>query len=468
MRAHLAPHDQFLLIAPGQRRCGDVDTGGADVVLRDDALGVALRCPHVDEGAAGVGRFGLVTEDPVLPQRRLQQQTLAVSILGDVADAGHAPPAGRPGRDVVVAQCDRARGEGTQAEQRLHQLGLAVALDASDADDLPAADGEADVVEHGPTVGRMHGQSPHVELHGVGHGGIAQLRQRQLAAHHQLGQLPGRGPAGVDGAHGRPPPHDGDLVGHREHLVELVRDEQHGQALGLELAQVAEQLVDLLRHEDRRGFVQDQDARAAVEHLGNLDALPVTDPEFLDQHVRAQAQAVGIGDLPDPAPGGPAVDDPAPDGLGPEHDVLGHGQVVGEHEMLVHHTDAGPDRVPGRAEVDGVAVDPDLALVRALHAVQDLHQRRLAGTVLTDDGMHVAAADRDVDVAVGDHPRVALGDAGQSDRGCDVGRRRREVGIADHRPFTTPTRRATGPGQTLYRASPDRFGLGPLRSSSAP
>ena len=80
-------------------------------------------------------------------------------------------------------------------------------------------------------------------------------------------------------------PDHGDLVGDREHLVELVRDEDDRQALGLELAQVAEQLVDLLRHQHRGRLVQDQDAGAAVEHLEDLHPLPVADAEVLDQRV---------------------------------------------------------------------------------------------------------------------------------------------------------------------------------------
>jgi len=66
--------------------------------------------------------------------------------------------------------------------------------------------------------------------------------------------------------------------GDREHLVQLVRDEQDGEPFGLELAQVAEQLVDLLRHQHRGGLVQDEDAGPAVEHLEDFDPLPVPDP----------------------------------------------------------------------------------------------------------------------------------------------------------------------------------------------
>ena len=68
-----------------------------------------------------------------------------------------------------------------------------------------------------------------------------------------------------------------------EHLVELVRDEEDGEPLGLELAQVVEQLVDLLRHEHGGGLVEDEDPGAAVEDLEDLDPLPLADPEVLDQ-----------------------------------------------------------------------------------------------------------------------------------------------------------------------------------------
>ena len=114
----------------------------------------------------------------------------------------------------------------------------------------------------------------------------------QLAADHQLGQLravtcgAGRWPTVV------PRPDDGDLVGDRQHLVQLVGDEDDGQAPRLQLAQRGEQLVDLLRHEHRRRLVEDQDAGAAVEHLEDLDPLPVADAEVVDERVGVDVEAV--------------------------------------------------------------------------------------------------------------------------------------------------------------------------------
>ena len=63
-----------------------------------------------------------------------------------------------------------------------------------------------------------------------------------------------------------------------------------------------------------------------------------------------------------------------------------------------------------------VAVDDDRALVGPVRAVEGLHQRRLAGAVLADDGVDRAGADREVDAVVGDDAGEALDDVAQLDR----------------------------------------------------
>jgi hypothetical protein len=44
------------------------------------------------------------------------------------------------------------------------------------------------------------------------------------------------------------------------------------------------------------------------------------------------------------------------------------------------------------------ALDEQLALVVAVHAREDLDERRLAGTVVTEDARHLAGVDTDADV----------------------------------------------------------------------
>ena len=76
----------------------------------DDALGVLAGAARGRSRSPWtLRRPGLVAEDPVLPQRRVEQQAVAVPVLGDVADAGLAALAGVPAGDVLAAEADRAR-----------------------------------------------------------------------------------------------------------------------------------------------------------------------------------------------------------------------------------------------------------------------------------------------------------------------------------------------------------------------
>ena len=53
----------------------------------------------------------------------------------------------------------------------------------------------------------------------------------------------------------------------------------------------------------------------------------------------------------------------------------------------------------------GCALDPDLALLGRVEPVEDVHQRRLAGAVLAEERVHLALAQVEADVVVGDDAR---------------------------------------------------------------
>ena len=76
--------------------------------------------------------------------------------------------------------------------------------------------------------------------------------------------------------------HDGDAVGDREHLVQLVADEDDAAPRRGHRPQRPEQLVDLLRRQDRGGLVHDQDAGTAIEHLQDLHPLLLADGQLPD------------------------------------------------------------------------------------------------------------------------------------------------------------------------------------------
>ena len=101
----------------------------------------------------------------------------------------------------------------------------------------------------------------------------------------------------------------------------------------------------------------------------------------------------------------------APDRLDAEHDVFRHGEHRHQHEVLMHHADAGADGVAGAVEADRLAVDEDFALVRPVEAGEHVHQGGLAGAVFAEQAEHLAGADVEVDGVVGDQIAEALGDA---------------------------------------------------------
>ena len=65
----------------------------------------------------------------------------------------------------------------------------------------------------------------------------------------------------------------------------------------------------------------------------------------------------------------------------------------------------------------GLAADLDLALVRVVEPVEDVHQRRLAGAVLAEQGVDLALAEVEVDVVVRDDPGKALRDVAHLEHG---------------------------------------------------
>ena len=81
----------------------------------------------------------------------------------------------------------------------------------------------------------------------------------------------------------------------------------------------------------------------------------------------------------------------------------------------------------------GLPFEQDLALVGRVEPVEDVHQRRLAGAVLAEQRMDLAAAQVEVDVVVGEHAREPLRDPAQLEQRCLRHRSRDPTRIADGR-----------------------------------
>ena len=73
------------------------------------------------------------------------------------------------------------------------------------------------------------------------------------------------------------------------------------------------------------------------------------------------------------------------DGLASKNQILQKRQRRRQHELLMDHADSARIGVGWTGEPHRMVVEYDAAFVRMVDALQDAHQRRLAGAVAPDD-----------------------------------------------------------------------------------
>ena len=100
-----------------------------------------------------------------------------------------------------------------------------------------------------------------------------------------------------------------------------------------------------------------------------------------------------------------------------EQHVLGDGERLDEPEVLVHHRDAGGERVARRREPDGLAPQLDRSGVGLVEAREDVREGALPRTVLAEQRVHLADGGLEVDGVVREHAGEALGDPAHRHRG---------------------------------------------------
>ena len=246
-------------------------------------------------------------------------------------------------------------------------------------------------------------------------------------AHHHVGQGLLVGVLGQHVAYVFALAEHGHPVGHVQHLVELVGDDDEGLAVGLHVAHDGEQLVRLLRGQHGGGLVQNQNIGTAVQHLDDLHSLLLGHGHVVDLHVRVDIKAVLITDVLDLLTCIVQVKL----ALQAEDDILGGGEQVDQLEVLVDHADTQIEGILGRCDGHRLVVDVDLPLVGEIDAGEHIHQRGLAAAVLAQQGQDLAFVQFKVYIFVCDDLAAEpLGDVLHSDRaflfqGCHPFFRRR-------------------------------------------
>ena len=336
---------------------------------------------------------------------------MLVAVFGDVAHAVLGALADAGVGDVLAVQRDLAARQLLKAGETVDELGLTVALDARQTDDLAAVDLEGDVLD-GVLLALVvvDGDALHVQHDLARVGGLFIDLKLDIAADHHAGKLFLGGVLDVHGAHVLALAQDGAAVSDRHDLVELVGDEKDGLALLLEPAHDLHQLVDLLRGQHSGRLVEDQDLVVAVEHLQDLHALLHTHRDVADEGIGVNTQAVLLAQGHDLLAGLGLLQKAHPVRLHTQNDVVQHAEALHQLEVLVDHTDAQCVRIVGVADGDLLAVLEDLTLLRLIQAEQHAHQRALACTVLAQQGMDLALSQLQGNVVVGLDARELLGD----------------------------------------------------------
>ncbi len=219
----------------------------------------------------------------------------------------------------------------------------------------------------------------------------------------EVGDRCGDDPAGVA--------QDRDGLADLVHLLEVVRDEQEGDAGVLQGPHPREQPLDLPVVELGGGFVEDDEAGAEAQRPGDLHHLAVLDLEIggagvgVDVYVPGGEEVRGLGAQPAPADEAPSKRLPV------DEEVLRDRQFGDDGGLLVDAGDFAAPRVPVGEGGRGFPVEADLALVGGLESGEDGDQGRLSGAVAADQGVGLAGQDGEPAVGEGGGGAVALDDA---------------------------------------------------------
>ena len=193
--------------------------------------------------------------------------------------------------------------------------------------------------------------------------------QGNLPPHHQPDQFLGVHIAAKHGTADFTAPEDGHPIGDFLHFIHFMRDKDHRAPAGGHLFHVYEQLCRFLRRQNRRRLIQDQYARTSIEHPDDFHPLLFTDGQLPNRRVRIDGQTEPFFKLVDFGADVRIGKQKRALSLAQLH-ILGHGEGLHQFEMLIHHADAGRNRLPGRSKRTGFPVDQDLPGIRPVQPGQ--------------------------------------------------------------------------------------------------
>ena len=331
----------------------------------------------------GEGLPAELLNDEVLCHCEVQHQTMLVPVLGNGGDSGCQCIRRGTVLDLLIPYPDAARLGRHHVHDGFHQFMLSVAVNAGDAQDLAPAHLQAEVLHPLDSTGILNGQARNREQHLTGIGLLLGNGEFYFPSHHHRGQFHLIHIRNLDCINVSAPADNGAVVCRLLDLTELMGDDDDGLAIVGQAVHDLNEFIDLLRSQHSGGLVQDQDLRTAVQSLEDLHTLLHAHRNILDLGIGIDGQAIFFRKLQYILPGGCLINDAAkPCFFHTEHDILCNCERFHQHEVLMHHADSQLDGCIGILDNRFLTVDPDLAFIRLIQSVQDIHQCGFTGAVL--------------------------------------------------------------------------------------
>ena len=243
---------------------------------------------------------------------------------------------------------------GVDPEEGEEEIALPLTFETGEPENLAPVDDQGDIAQ-----AVAPGETAHLQQRFLD---VRSLRPRweglaQGAPDHHVHDLVVAGLCHVDGADTDAVAEDRGPMAEIAHLIHAVRDEDDRDALGAEAAHDGEDLLHLAAVERRGRLVEDQHLRLPAHGLGDLDQLAIGEGEIAHHGAgidadEAEAHQPGAG----LAAHALAVDQTESGArLLAHEEVLGHGQIRDQGQLLEDRDDAHGDRVGGTAEGDRLA-----------------------------------------------------------------------------------------------------------------
>ena len=380
--------------------------------------------PYDDAGPAVLDVLAIKRDQEVLEDAEIREDALAAPVAGDVGDAAslrcfqavdldQRPCLGPGQRQALESGRDTGHGP--------HQLVLALPVESGHTHDLAAQEVEVDPLGLGPDPESV---GAHDDLVAERLVRFAVLGLRHVpAAGHQAKQVLLGDLLLLQYAYVAAVAHDGGAVADADQFGDAVGDDDDRGPHVAQRAHPVEEPFGGIQIESRRRFVQDQ--HPWLHEKGATDGDPLFDGERQPPgvHLRIDLQPrqllhqhpgrVGL------LPGRPRLREET---VRAHEQVVGHGTVVGDQDLLENGGDPGAARLDRGAR--RMAEDGDPSGIGQDDGRHHLGERGFATAVTADDGVDLAASGAEgAAVERPGHP-VDLVDVGDGD-GIPRRRRRR-------------------------------------------